>query len=130
MKPIFRVIIAGSRSFDNATLMQEFMDYYLRAKANTHRIIVISGEARGADTAGENYAKSRGYRVERYPAQWDTYGRRAGMLRNAVMGSKADVLVAFWDGVSTGTKHMIDTMRNKNKPYRVVLYKEVTECPK
>ena len=57
-----------------------------------------------------------------YPAQWDKYGKRAGYRRNEQMAEVADGLIAFWDGQSKGTKHMIDIMTEKNLPTKVVRY--------
>jgi hypothetical protein len=44
-------------------------------------------------------------------ADWDTYGKSAGYRRNADMAKYSDAVVCFWDGVSKGTKHMIDLAR-------------------
>jgi hypothetical protein len=38
------------------------------------------------------------------------------------MAEVADALIAFWDGESKGTKHMIDIMNNKGLPTKVVNY--------
>lgn len=38
------------------------------------------------------------------------------------MAEVADALIAFWDGESHGTKHMIDIMNNKNLKVRVIRY--------
>lgn len=73
--------------------------------------LVLSGAARGADTLGERWAAARGIRVFRYPADWRGLGLRAGRVRNALMATEADALVALWDGQSNGTRHMIETAR-------------------
>ena len=38
------------------------------------------------------------------------------------MAEHADALIAFWDGKSKGTAHMIQTMAKKKKPYWVYTY--------
>ncbi len=48
-----------------------------------------------------------------YPAAWDTYGLKAGYIRNEEMADNADALIAIWDGKSRGTKHMIDIATRK-----------------
>lgn len=118
----FKVIIAGSRGFSNYRLLKEQCNKYLREKRKTCNIVVISGHARGADTLGEKYAKEEGFDLEIYPAQWDKYGKSAGFRRNEQMGNIADALIAFWDGKSHGTKHMIDIMNEKNLQVKVVEY--------
>jgi len=118
----FKVIIAGSRGFSNYKLLKEQCNKYLREKRKTCNIVVVSGHARGADTLGEKYAKEEGFDLEIYPAQWDKYGKSAGFRRNEQMGNIADALIAFWDGKSHGTKHMIDIMNEKNLQVKVVEY--------
>lgn len=82
---------------------------------------VVCGMARGADLAGLRYAAQTGIPVKKFPADWDRYGRRAGILRNAEMAEYADVGVGFWDGESRGTAHMIETLRGLGKRVEVVL---------
>ena len=111
-----RVIIAGGRDFDNWLLLCNVLDGY----GNITQI--VSGAARGADQMGERYAQGRSLPVARFPANWDLYGKRAGFLRNVEMANNADALVAFWDGSSRGTKHMIDTGRKCRLLVSVVPY--------
>ena len=117
---MFRVIIAGGRDFNNYELLQKSMD---RLLVNiTEDIAVVCGMARGADTLGETYAKDRGYEVHYYPADGDQFGKSAGYRRNEQMAQNADALVAFWDGCSRGTKHMIDLAKRYNLKVRVICY--------
>ena len=118
----FKVIIAGSRGFSNYKLLREQCNKFLREKRKTSNIIVVSGHARGADTLGEKYAQDEGFTLEIYPAQWKKFGKRAGYRRNEQMAEVADSLIAFWDGSSKGTKHMIDIMNEKKLLVRVVQY--------
>ena len=118
----FKVIIAGSRGFSNYKLLREQCNKFLREKRKTSNIIVVSGHARGADTLGEKYAQDEGFALEIYPAQWKKFGKRARYRRNEQMAEVADALIAFWDGSSKGTKHMIDIMNEKNLLVRVVEY--------
>jgi hypothetical protein len=115
----FKVIIAGGRDFDDYKLLKESLDFLFQNKEN---IVIISGKARGADSLGEKYAKEKTLRVEEFPAEWDKYGKSAGYRRNEQMAQNADALVAFWDGVSRGTKHMIDIAKSKKLKIRIVEY--------
>ena len=117
---MFRVIIAGGRDFNNYAGLSASMDYLLKNVCD--EIQIICGMARGADRLGERYAKERGYKIRYFPADWDTYGKSAGYRRNVEMASNADALVAFWDGVSYGTKHMIDIAKEKGLAIRVKRY--------
>ena len=118
----FKVIIAGSRGFSNYKLLKEKCNEYLREKRKEYNIIIISGGARGADTLGEKYAKDEGFSLEVFPANWNKFGKSAGFIRNEQMAEVADALIAFWDGKSHGTKHMIEIMENKKLLVRVVNY--------
>lgn len=118
-----RVIIAGGRDFDNYELLCQRCDHLLSMQND---ITVICGMARGADLFGKRYAEERGYEVVCFPADWDTYGKAAGYRRNAEMAEYAaegfGALIAFWNGASKGTKHMIDLAKQKHLSVRVVRY--------
>lgn len=117
---MFRVIIAGGRDFNNYPGLAKVMD---RLLANvTDEITVVCGMAQGTDRLGERYAKERGYAIRYFPADWDNNGRRAGFIRNEQMAQNADALVAFWDGKSRGTKHMIETAQKHKLDIRVKHY--------
>ena len=112
-----RTIIAGSRNCNH-------YDDLLRAidAINWKPTTVISGTARGVDQMGERWATEQGLPIERFPADWDTYGKSAGYRRNAEMAKNADALIAFWDGKSRGTMHMIDYAKEMGLKVRVVQY--------
>lgn len=129
-KTTIRVIIAGSRSFDDYKLLRESADRILLEYQNSE-IEIVSGHARGADSLGEQYAKERGYRCSVFPAQWKQHGVRAGFLRNSQMISyaseKEPLVIAFWDGISHGTKDTIDKCRTLHVEHHVICFKEKTK---
>ncbi len=103
-----KTIIAGSRGIiDYFVLLQAIKDYPFSITS------VVSGCAKGVDTLGEQYAQENNLKLYKFPADWSTYGKRAGYIRNAEMAENADALLAIWDGESRGTKHMIDIARAK-----------------
>jgi hypothetical protein len=99
-----RCIIAGSRSFDDYDYMLEALWGWREGFMSE----IISGGAKGADRLGERFAKEFNIPLKIMPADWYKYGKRAGYIRNEQMADYAEVLFAFWDGKSPGTKHMID----------------------
>ena len=117
---MYRVIVAGSRSVCDEHLIFSKHDKLLSNKMDQDDIQIVSGTARGVDQAGERYAASRGLDCVRFPADWEKYGRRAGYLRNCQMAENADALVAFWDGQSRGTKHMIEIAKARGLAVRIV----------
>lgn len=119
----FRVIIAGTRFFNDYSLLCAVCDRLLADKVKQgFDIVIVSGGCVGADLLGEAYAKQKGYKVERYPAQWEQYGKKAGIIRNAEMADNADALIAYWNGKSRGTKNMIETAREKGLAVRIHKY--------
>lgn len=112
-----KVIIAGSREFMDFPLLFSKCEEILEHESD---IEIVSGTAKGADKLGEHYASLKGYGVARFPADWDKHGKAAGFLRNKEMAEYADVLIAFWNGESKGTKHMIDLAESKGLKIHVV----------
>lgn len=121
-KPVFRLIIAGGRNFNDYPLLRDKCNILLSQKMNTHNVIIISGTCRGADLLGEQYARENNLPVYRYPANWKEYGKTAGYLRNRKMAEEADALVAFWDGKSRGTANMITLARGRQLQIRIIRY--------
>ncbi|KPE51242.1 DUF2493 domain-containing protein [Chryseobacterium indologenes] len=114
---MFKVIIAGTRTFEDYSFLKERCDYYLQ---NYQEIEIISGGARGADLLGERYAVENGYNISRFPANWDL-GPKAGPIRNREMAEYADALIAFWDSKSKGTLSMINIAKELGLKVKIVL---------
>lgn len=113
-----RVAVVGSRSFNDATLMIRKLDHLL---SNTSKqVTIISGGARGADTLAEDYADAKGIGKIIIEANWDKLNNAAGQMRNRTMASRSTHCVAFWDGVSPGTKGMIQACESDGVITRVI----------
>ena len=112
-----KVIIAGSRDFNNYKMLEQEID-----KLKLDITEIVSGGARGADGLGEKYALTHHIKLTIMNADWNKYGKSAGIIRNRQMGNYADYLIAFWDGKSRGTKHMIEYMKQIGKHGSVILY--------
>lgn len=117
---MFRVIIAGTRTFDDYDLLCRSMDYYLQNIQEP--IQILCGLAKGADQLGLKYAREHGYEVRYFPAEWKKHGKAAGPIRNLRMVQNADALVAFWDGKSSGTKNIILLAKEQQLNIRVKTY--------
>lgn len=108
-----RIIIAGSRKFNDYEKMLDALDNLGIHLINTmDPVEIVSGHAPGADTLGEKFAKAYGYPCKIFQADWSTYGKAAGPIRNEEMAkyaAEADrgILVAFPIGESRGTRDMI-----------------------
>ncbi len=100
-----KVIVAGGRDLDDEQLViRTLEDLY----GDYRYVEVVSGGSRGADRHGEAWAAWRDFPVKKFPADWDTHKNAAGPIRNEQMAKYAEVLVAFWDGKSPGTRGMIN----------------------
>lgn len=107
-----KTIIAGSRHIVNPYSLLEALDL-----CGWEPTLVLCGMARGVDTLGRIWAEEIEVPWVPYPAKWRTNGKldmSAGRKRNILMAQNAEALIAIWDGVSSGTGHMIDTARKYN----------------
>lgn len=114
-----KVIIAGSRTFNDYEKLKSYCDKVLSSQNN---IEIVSGTATGADMLGERYAKEKNYSIKKFPADWDKYGKGAGYIRNKEMAEYSDALIAFWNGKSKGTKNMLELSRIKELPIRIFYF--------
>lgn len=116
---IKRIIIAGSRNYNNYNEAKLYIDRCLSEIRKEYTIVIISGGAKGADSIGERYAIENGFNIERHPAEWNKYGKKAGPMRNRQMAEICDCVICFWDGKSKGTKSMIDCAERFRKPINI-----------
>ena len=117
---IKRIVIAGCRDYNNYNEAKKYISYYLNDIRKQNNIVILSGCATGADALGERYAKENGFKVEKYPANWEKYGKYAGPKRNKEMAKNCDYVLCFWDGKSKGTKSMITLAEEYKKPIRII----------
>lgn len=116
-----RTIIAGGRNFGDVYLLNNTMK--MLHDLGLSVTSVTCGEATGADKLGKQWAEQQFLPVDSHRAKWKEYGKSAGYIRNAAMAECSDLMVAFWDGKSKGTKHMIDLALKKGLLVQVVKYK-------
>ena len=114
----FRVIIFGSRDFNDYEMLELNCNYYFKNKFPN--IEIVSGKAKGADTLGERYAENYNLDVKEFPADWDLHGKSAGYIRNKEMGNYADAGIGFHMNNSRGTQYMINILKDLGKPVRVI----------
>ena len=125
MFKFYKVIVAGGRDFADYSKLSATLENFRNViwKENiADDIEIVSGGARGADSLGEQWARKNHVGLIVFPADWDAYGKKAGIIRNEQMGEYADGLIAFWDGESRGTSHMINYAKNNGLDVIVVTY--------
>ena len=104
-----KTIIAGSRTITDLKLLEEAISY-----SNFKITEVVYGCASGVDLLGKIWAQANNITISTFPADWNKYGKKAGMIRNQEMADYAEALIAIWDGPSKGTLDMIKKAK-KNK---------------
>lgn len=83
---------------------------------------IVSGGAKGIDACAKQYAISSGIKLTEYLPKYEKYGRTAPLKRNIQIIDYADLVVAFWDGASHGTKFVIDNCKRRGIPVKVCPY--------
>jgi hypothetical protein len=121
--PSAKIIIAGGRDFDDKRQLNIAMwPWCFEDEYHMPNVEVVCGMAKGADMMGLEWAIVNWCPVKEFPANWNAHGNSAGHIRNNDMAEYADVLVAFWDGKSKGTKSMIDIALRKGLEVHVHRY--------
>lgn len=116
-----RVAVVGSRTFADKARLYEVLN------KNAAKIkIIVSGGAQGADTLATEWATDYGVPYLVFPALWRhpetlVFDRGAGFRRNRYIVDHSDIVIAFWDGVSTGTTHTMKMAEEAGK--RVIVIK-------
>lgn len=114
-----RVLVCGSRDYTRGKVIWTILDGFAH---NNHNLVIIEGDAKGADKLAGAWADDAGPYVshECYPANWDKYGKGAGPIRNKQMldEGKPDLVLAFSDDIenSKGTRNMLDQAKKADVP--------------
>jgi predicted Rossmann fold nucleotide-binding protein DprA/Smf involved in DNA uptake len=113
-----KVAVIGSRNFSDKERLFKILDN------NKDRIkVIVSGGAQGADSLAQEWAKERGFPCLIFYPRWKDengkHDRGAGFRRNRLIINYSDVVLAFWDEQSRGTKNSIDIATQLNKPVKV-----------
>lgn len=117
-----KILVCGSREYSDYEKLKEVLDsitlWYERDE-----ISIISGGAEGADSLAKEYCKNRNLQIEEVLPDWEKYGRKAGYIRNKQMiEMNPYMVIAFWDGKSSGTKITIDLATQKKIPTLIIWF--------
>jgi hypothetical protein len=108
-----KVAVIGSRDFNDYEEVKQTL--------STIKItLLVSGGAKGADSLGERYAKEHNIETKIFLPDWEKYGKKAGFLRNTDIINEAELIIAFWDGQSKGTKDSIDKAFKSEKKILII----------
>ena len=122
-----KILVCGSRSWHNVAKVRLALARFFKpccedCNENVADVTVIDGGAHGADELGHMVAVENGFLTKRFPADWNRYGKRAGYIRNQQMLTEGhpDLVLAFWDGRSRGTRHMIELARKAGVAVEII----------
>jgi uncharacterized phage-like protein YoqJ len=116
-----RVAVVGSRTFNDKEKLYSVLD------KNKDKIkLIVSGGAKGADSLATEWAADNGIPYLVFPPKWYTddgnYDRGAGFRRNNLIVKHSDVVFAFYDGESKGTKNTMEIAERLKKPLKKILF--------
>lgn len=120
------IAIVGGRDFSDYTLLKESISAYISIYSGIPDNIV-SGGAKGADTLAAQFATEMDIPLLVFKPDYQKYGRGATLVRNTQIIENADVVFAFWDGQSKGTKDSITKAKKLQKELHIISYGEKTE---
>lgn len=101
---MIRLLVTGSRDYADAAAVRSGLDQAQRFLKD-REVTLVHGAARGADALAAAEAERRGWVLEAHPADWTRHGKMAGPMRNnAMVAAGADLVIAFPQGESRGTR--------------------------
>ena len=107
-----KVAVIGSRGI----IIDNLQDYLPEGTTE-----IVSGGAKGVDTCARDFALANGITLTEFKPEYNRYGRGAPLKRNITIIEYADMVLAFWDGKSKGTKFVIDACGERGIPVTVHL---------
>ncbi len=120
MESPINIGVVGSRSFANYEFLKEILDEHFFLPIGDVLVKIISGGARGADALARQYSEERDLELIEFLPEWDKYsGKSAAIVRNQKIVDHSDIIVAFWDGESRGTRHTLRLAKKAGVSTRV-----------
>lgn len=118
---MYTISVVGSRTFKDYTLLKRTLNE-IRERSHERSVVLVSGGARGADQLAERYAREYSLPIRILSPDWNRYGKSAGLRRNTDIVQECDILVAFWDQKSNGTRDSINKARRMKKDLKIILF--------
>lgn len=112
-----KVAIVGSRTFKDYQL---FLKHINKLVKPSESLEIISGGAEGTDSMAELYARNNNVKFTKIKPDYKKYGKSAPLIRNKEIVNQSDRVIVFWDGISWGSKFVIDCCEGVNKECQVI----------
>jgi phosphoserine aminotransferase len=111
-----KIAIIGSRTFNDFNLFTLLIN-----KLNLNFTQIITGGAKGTDSLAEKYANENKIKLLIIKPEYDKYHfKKAPLMRNKEIVSKCNMVIAFWNGTSTGTLFTINEAKKQNIPVKII----------
>jgi predicted Rossmann fold nucleotide-binding protein DprA/Smf involved in DNA uptake len=107
--------VIGSR-----TLIDEEIVFQVLDSMKVQISAIITGGAKGADQFAEKWAIKNNIPTIIYLPDWANDGKSAAMRRNRQIAKDCEECLAFWDGISKGTKSTIEMCQKLDKKVRII----------
>lgn len=94
---MYRVLVTGDRNWeDYPTMLGVLSKIDDEAKSQNKKVMLIHGNAKGADAMADGIGNTLGWNVVAVPANWAEYGKNAGPFRNREMLSmRPNIVIGF-----------------------------------
>lgn len=119
-----KLAVVGPRDFSD----KEYIYSVISVVVDEFKVTeIVSGGARGVDTIAELFSSDNGLSFVGFLPQYDRYGKTATIIRNRLIVKNSDMVLAFWNGKSRGTKSTIDIARRDLKPFIIWRFDDETK---
>lgn len=117
-----KLAIIGSRGFTDYEWLERVVSAHFNDEYGRSITEIISGGAAGADSQGARFAREHNLKLTEHLPNWNLYGKRAGFVRNELIIKDADMVLAFWDGLSKGTGNSLSIAKRLKKTTLIVYF--------
>lgn len=117
-----RVLVTGSRDWTDREAILETLKFEFQINFRDRGMILVHGDCpTGADFMANEVWENQGLTVEKHPADWNQYGKRAGFIRNQEMvDSKPSICYAFIKNNSKGATHTVKACEKAGIPTFII----------
>lgn len=113
---ITHLAVVGSRTWPKSGALRKVLDTVLHDIMSGRKGRLVSGGAIGVDSFAEQAARHHGWGTLIFKPDYTRYASQAPLVRNGRIIAESDLVLAFWDGVSTGTGHSMGLAARMGRP--------------
>lgn len=117
-----KIGIIGYREFNNYKKFCKLLKDKLKELEikNENIDLIVSGGCRGTDLLAKRYCEDNNIQIKEYLAKWKKFGLKAGIIRNKKIVNKSNIIIAYLNEKSKGTKTTINLAYKLNKKVYII----------